>query len=305
MRILFFGSSIHSLKIITALTHYNDTYYCSEIIGLVSQPDMPVGRKQIFTPTPVSEYAKSHNLPLYLWENESPQNLLEFVKKLKPDLIIVAYFGQKIPAEVINFPEFGSLNIHPSLLPNYPGSSPAVWAILEGESQTGVTIIKMNEEFDAGEIVAQEKEKINNTDTPEDLYERLFQKGADLLVKILPDYLSGKIKPYPQGPRTSVYARRLTKQDGQIDWSKPSGYLERFIRAMHPWPDAWTEIKINGQTKKLKILKSHISVGAGLVPARGSPSTPALIIDTVQLEGKKPVTLNQLKEGYPDLKLPF
>lgn len=283
-KVFFFGSSIHSLKIINALKKYN-------LVGLVSQPDRPVGRDQEIIPTPVSDYAKSHNLPLYLWEDKSPQNLLNFVKKLNPDIIIVAYFGQKIPQEIINFPKYGSLNIHPSLLPNYPGSSPAVWQILEGEKQTGVTILKMNENFDAGEIIAQETEEIKDTDTPEDLYERLFQKSAKLLIKILPDYLSGKIIPRPQSPRSSLYARRLTRQDGKIDWSKPPVYLERFIRAMTPWPGTWTEIKINGQAKKLKILKSHLEKNK-------------LVIDDVQLEGKNPVSFKQFQEAYPDQRLP-
>lgn len=294
LNVLFFGSSVHSLKIINALKNYN-------LVGLVSQPNRPVGRDQKIVPTPVSEYALKNNLPLFQpeslpdkpWKIKDPQNLLNFVKKLNPDLIIVAYFGQKIPPEVINFPKFGSLNIHPSLLPNYPGSSPTVWAILNGEKQTGVTVLKMNENFDAGEIIAQEKEEIKDTDIPEELYERLFQKGAGLLSKTLPDYLSGKIKPTPQPTRTSVYARRLTRQDGKIDWSKPPVYLERFIRAMTPWPGAWTEISFNVLPKKpnkLKILKSHLE-------------NNKLIIDTVQLEGKNPVSFKQFQEAYPDLQL--
>lgn len=324
INILFFGSSIHSLKIINALQS-NDSNYRTKIIGLVSQPDRPSGRHQENIPTPVSEYAQKNNLPLFQpqslhdkpWEIKDPQNLLNFVKKLDPDIIIAAYFGQKIPPEVINFPERGSLNIHPSLLPKYPGSSPAVWAILCGEKQTGVTILKMSENFDAGEIIAQVQEEIKDTDTPEDLYERLFAKGAALLIKILPDYLSGKITPRPQSPlppeappaggakrdRTSVYARRLTRKDGKIDWSKSPEYLERFIRAMSPWPGAWTEIKINGQTKKLKILKSHL-VGAHHDAPASTQKTPSLILDLVQLEGKNPVSFRQFQEGHPDFHLP-
>jgi len=281
--ILFFGSSIHSLKIIKALKNYS-------LVGIVSPS------------SPVSEYALKNNIPLFEpeslpekpWELKNQGSLLDFVKKIEPDLIIVCYYGQKIPVEVINFPNFGSLNIHPSLLPNYPGSSPAVWAILKGEKESGVTILKMNEEFDKGKIIAQEKEKITDEDTPETLYERLFTIGANLLIKILPGYLSGKIIPQNQSPRTSCYASRLSRNSGKIDWSKSPEELERFIRAMSPWPSAWIEVEINGQKKRLKILKSHVGARR---------DAPVLIIDIVQLEGKKPVSFKQFQEGYPTVSI--
>lgn len=281
LKILFFGSSVHSLKIISVLGN--------QVAGLVSQPDRPLGRKQIITPTPVSKFARENKIPLYNpeslkekpWEIREPKKLLNFVKTINPDLIIVAYFGQKIPPEVINYPKFGCLNIHPSLLPKFPGSSPAVWAILEGEKETGVTILKMNEKLDKGEIIAQEKEEIKETDTPEDLYERLFAKGAALLAKILPRYLSGEITPKPQGEKTSVYARRLTKEDGKIDWSKSPSEIKRFIRGLSPWPGAWTEVKINGKVKRLKFITPEI----------------------VQLEGKKPVSYKEFVSGYPSINI--
>jgi methionyl-tRNA formyltransferase len=293
LNIVFFGSSVHSLKILSALNHFDNSNYRINTIGIVSQPDRPVGRKQEIIPTPVSEYAKKNNIPLYNpqtdskipWKLTEPEKLIDFVKKLNPDIIIVAYYGQKIPKDLINLPKFGVLNIHPSLLPNYPGSSPSVYAIMDGQKTTGVSIIKMNENFDEGEIIAFKEEAILDTDTPETLYERLFTIGADLLEKILPDYLSGKIIPQKQGKRTSVYASRLSRNSGKIDWSKPPIYLERFIRAMSPWPGAWTEILINGLPKRLKILKSHLENGK-------------LIIDLVQLEGKNPVTFKQFSQGY-------
>lgn len=291
---IFFGSSIHSLKIINALLNTQNV----SLVGLVTQPDKPTGRKQVLTPTPVSEFAALHNINIYKPESKEntpceltdPNLLLEFIKKLNPDLIVVAYYGQKIPSPVINYPKYGALNIHPSLLPEYPGSSPAVYAILDGKQNSGVTILKMNEEFDAGEIIAQQTEKILDTDSPNDLYERLFTKGADLLVKTLPDYLEGEIKLRPQGVRTTAYAKRLSKEDGKIDWSKDPQYLERFIRAMLPWPTAWTNIEINGEQKRLKILNSHLE-------------NNNLLLDLVQLEGKKPVSFKQLKEGYQEVKI--
>ncbi|MFH0864300.1 MAG: methionyl-tRNA formyltransferase [Candidatus Gottesmanbacteria bacterium] len=305
MKVVFFGSSIHSLKIIGSLNNMPDVF----LVGLVSQPDRPEGRKQEMITTPVSQYAKNNNLPVFKpdslpdkpWELKNPEELFKFIKKLKPDIIVVAYFGQKIPTEIINFPKYGILNIHPSLLPEYPGSSPVAYAIMDGKQETGVTIIKMNEKFDAGEIVAQEKEEIRNTDIPETLYERLFTKGANLLTKILPDYMQGKIRPKSQGRKTTAYARRLTKEDGKIDWKWEPARIERFIRAMDPWPGAWTEIELrikNKQSfssnselrKRLKILKAHLE-------------NDKLILDQVQLEGKKPVNWEEFKRGYPEAKL--
>ncbi len=295
MKVIFFGSSIHSLKIIDALHSLPDI----SLAGLVSQPDRPVGRKQILTPTPVSKYAVKNDIPLLRpgaltdkpWELENAQELVNFIKKINPEMAVVAYYGQKIPNEVISIPKYGILNIHPSLLPEYPGSSPVAYAIMDGRKETGVTIIKMNEKFDAGEIVVQEKEEIKNTDVPEDLYERLFSRGAELLIKILPDYLKGKIKLKAQGKRTTAYAKRLTREDGKIDWNWPPERIERFIRAMTPWPGAWTLLRLpsSGQTMRLKILKAHLDNGK-------------LVLDQVQLEGKNPVNWQQFQKGYPAAK---
>ncbi|MBL7159636.1 methionyl-tRNA formyltransferase, partial [Candidatus Microgenomates bacterium] len=186
-QIIFFGSSHHSLPTLKTLLKEESC----KITAIVSQPDRPVGRKQILTPTPVSQFAQKHKIPLFTplsqknkpWLYQNPKKLAGQLKPLKPDLLISAYYGQKIPQEIIKLAQYGGLNLHPSLLPKYRGASPVKWAIYNGEKETGITILKIAENFDQGEIAAQEKVKIQLTDTAETLLARLFEKGAKLLIK--------------------------------------------------------------------------------------------------------------------------
>ena len=217
---------------------------------------------------------------------------LQGLKKadFRPDLGVVASFGALIPQGVINWPKKGLLNLHPSLLPKYRGPTPVPTAILNGEKETGLTIIKVDEQIDHGPIVAQFKETIKEEDTSESLLNRLFAIGSDVLVTILPSFLEDRIEIKKQDHIKATFTQKLTRDDGKIDWSKPIDYQERFVRAMFPWPGAWGEVKANNQVKRLKILKAHLK-------------NKKLILDLVQLEGKKPVTWKQFLEGYPQAKL--
>jgi len=214
--------------------------------------------------------------------------------EVKPELGVLASFGAVIPKKVLDLFPKGVLNLHPSLLPKYRGSSPVQTAILNGEKRTGLTIIKMDEKIDHGPIVTQFEEEILPVDTAESLYYRLFSAGAKILKTILSAYLEGRIQLRSQDHSQATYTKKLTREDGKIDWQKPTEYLDRFIRAMFPWPAAWTEVKItrNSQlvTLKLKIHKAHLQADK-------------LIFDLVQLEGKNPVTYKQFCEGYPKVKI--
>jgi len=237
----------------------------------------------------------------------SPQILptLSLEKEKRPDVGILASFGAIVPKDFLNFPRKGILNIHPSLLPKYRGPSPAQAAILNGERQTGVTIIKMDEEIDHGPIVAQLTEEILPTDTSESLYFRLFSAGAEVLKIILPAYLEGKILSQEQNHSLATYTKKLTREDGFISLEKlraamegtEAETIERQIRAYYPWPGTWTLIKSQisnskFQNKRLKILKAHLE-------------GEKLVLDTVQLEGKKPVSFRQFCEGYPEVKIDY
>lgn len=227
----------------------------------------------------------------------------QLVKKLndKPDVGVLASYGKILPPEVLAIPKHGILNIHPSLLPKYRGASPIQSALLNGEKQTGVTIIKIDEKVDHGPIVAQFSEEILPTDTAESLYFRLFFDGAKVLKTILPAYLEGRIELREQEHNKATYTQRLTREDGKIDWKKPPEFIERQIRAYYTWPGTWAEIHLRGGVapaahlggvKRLKILSAHLE-------------NNKLVLDQVQLEGKKPVTWKQFQEGYPDINLTF
>lgn len=229
------------------------------------------------------------------------ESLSEVTKlSARPDVGILASFGAIIPREILNFPKRGILNIHPSLLPKYRGSSPVQFAILNVEKKTGVTIIKLDEKVDHGPIVAQKEEEIKENDTSQSLYQRLFKIGSQTLLTILPVFVEGRIELREQEHSQATYTKRLTRDDGQIDWSKPDDFKERFIRAMYPWPGAWTEIDIDNKElgiskKRLKILKAHLEYL--------SPITYHLSLDLVQLEGKKPVSWQEFQKGYPNFSL--
>ena len=318
VRIVFFGSSSHSLP--TLKTIFKKKGY--EITAIVSQPDRPVGRKQILTPTPVSEFAQEHKIPLFAplsqknkpWLYQNPKKLASQLSVLNPDLLISVYYGQKVSQEIINLAKFGGLNLHPSLLPKYRGASPVKWAIYNGEKETGTTLLKIAKNFDQGEIVVQEKEKIKATDTAETLYARLFQKAAKLLIKTIPDYINGKIKLTKQDNSQASYYPRLIREHGFIKTKdlqqalegksiKIARQIERQIRAFHPWPSTYSLVsfydrskklnrqRIPQQAKRLKILKAHLEKGK-------------LVLDLVQLEGKKPVSFKQFQKAYPNFQFP-
>lgn len=218
----------------------------------------------------------------------------KIVKNLgdKPDVGVLASYGKILPAKTIKSLPYGILNIHPSLLPKYRGPSPVQAAILSGGRQTGVTIIKIDEKADHGPIASQFTETIRPNDTAESLYQRLFEKGAEVLKTILPAYLEGRIELKPQNHSQATYTKKLAREDGQINWQKSDRHNERFIRAMYSWPGAFARVKIQKykDTKRLKILKAHLE-------------SDKLVLDQVQLAGKKPVTWKQFQEGYPSFAL--
>ncbi|MEA3272416.1 MAG: methionyl-tRNA formyltransferase [Patescibacteria group bacterium] len=198
-----------------------------------------------------------------------PKNITEI--PANTDIAVVAAYGHIIPKKILEIPKFGFLNIHPSLLPKYRGPSPIQNAILNGDKETGVSIMLLDKKMDSGPILAQKKVKINENETYETLRNRLAEIGAKLLIKTLLDYVSGKIKPKPQNHKKATYTKLLKREDGKIDWSKPAEEIERMVRAYHPWPGTWTEL--NG--KRLKI-----------------------ILNRVQLEGKKEMSLDEFLRGY-------
>ena len=200
---------------------------------------------------------------------------------------MVANFGKIIPERFLKIPRYGCLNLHPSLLPKYRGPTPIQSAILNGDKETGVSVILMDERIDHGPLLAQEKTIIGSRETTIQLSERLARLGSDLLIDVIPGWVRGEKKLIPQDEEKSSYSKILARKDGEIDWKKPAQEIERQIRALQPWPGAHTFHK----EKRIKILKARLE-------------KDKLIIEEVQPEGKKPMSFKDFLLGHKDFKIP-
>jgi len=278
MKIIFFGTPEYVMPVLKRLHREH------EIVAVVTQPPSEVGREKKVKRTEVDHWAYKRKIPIFF----------DFGKPLPAaDLGVLAAYGKIIPKDVILNTKYGIFNIHPSLLPKYKGASPVQAAITNGEQTTGVTIIKMDEKLDHGPILSSFREDINPDDTTGSLRERLFQRSAQFVVDLIPNYLSGKIKPKKQDHAKATLTKILKREDGFIDaerFTSEARKVERLIRAMQPWPGAWTYVNLGQNLKKrLKILQAHLENGK-------------LLLDKVQLEGKTPVSFEEFKRGYPDFE---
>jgi methionyl-tRNA formyltransferase len=238
LRIVFMGTpelAAVSLRALVAPREF-------EIVGVVTQPDQPKGRGLKLQPSPVKEIALRENLVVLQPERARDENFIKQLAALQPELIAVAAYGQILPKAILDLPRHGCLNVHTSLLPKYRGAAPIQHAILNGDPETGVTIMKMDAGLDTGDMLAQAATPISAQDNSETLHNRLAEIGAKLLVKTIPDFISGKIQPQPQPSEGMTYAAKIKKQDGQIDWSQPARVIWNRVRAMIPWPGAFTHL---------------------------------------------------------------
>ena len=219
-------------------------------------------------------------------QNKLLESGFEVVKEVDAscDLLVVASHGQIVSKKVLETAKHGALNVHPSLLPKNRGPSPIQTTLLQGDTETGVTIMLMDEEIDHGPILAMESYDMKDKKyTYEELHKKLGEMGADLLVKTIPKWIEGKISPKEQEHDKATYTEKLTREDGKIDWTKPAVYIERQIRAFYPWPGTFTF----WAGKRVKILKAHVT-------------QDKLVIDELQLEGKKPTTMQEFLLGHKD-----
>ena len=225
------------------------------VSAVFTQPDRPKGRHGILTPSPVKVAAQEHGVPVYQPARiRNPENLV-FLRDLEPDVIVVVAFGQIIPEEILALPPYGCINVHASLLPKYRGAAPIQWSIIEGETHTGVTTMKMDAGLDTGDIILQEATPVFPDDTGGSLFERLSAMGAQLLLRTLRS-LDDQTATFTKQPEQSPtrYASMLSRKDGEICWSKDAAALERLIRGLSPWPGAFTTLG----GKQLKIWGSKI-----------------------------------------------
>jgi methionyl-tRNA formyltransferase len=290
--------------------------YQFEIVAVVTAEDKPVGRKQILTPSPVKLWAQENNLPVLQPDKIRKPEWIEKIKELAPDLIILCAYGQIIPQEILDIPKFKALNIHPSLLPKYRGASPIQSVILCGETETGVCLMIMDAEMDHGPIMGISKFKIpaspvgglNTKISYTELSKELSDLGAELLIKTLPDYIEGKIKPQEQDHSQATVCKLIKKEHGKIDWNKSAEEIERQIRAFSEWPESYTSF--NG--KQLKIIDADIAnkktdneIGKVFLDENKNlcvqTNNGILLLKTIQPEGKKPMSARDFLNGHPEI----
>jgi methionyl-tRNA formyltransferase len=243
-RIVFMGTPDFSVPVLRRIIE--DGY---EVIGVVTQPDRPVGRKKVLTPPPVKVEALKHGIPVYQPEKIRHKEEMEKILYLNPDLIITAAFGQILPKEILEAPTHGCINVHASLLPELRGGAPIHYALIQGKKKTGITIMYMVEKLDAGDILTQVEVEITEEDNVGSLHTKLSAAGAALLSETIPNLLEGKITPTPQNNEKATFAYNIKRDQEKIDWSKTGEEIYNHIRGLNPWPVAFTTL--DGQTLKL------------------------------------------------------
>jgi methionyl-tRNA formyltransferase len=293
MRIVFMGSPDFALPSLRALVGAYD------VVGVITQPDRAAGRGREVKPPPVKTLALELGLPVIQPEKLREASAMERLRAWSPDLIVVAAFGQILRPEALDLPRFGCLNVHASLLPRWRGAAPVNAAILHGDKETGVTIMKMDAGLDTGPILSQRALRIAPDETAASLFDRLSTLGADLLLETLPGYLAGTLSPRPQPGEGVTYAPMLKKEDARLDFNRPGVELARQVRAYQPWPGAF----MDWQGAPLKIHKAHTviiftyviqppgtrTVIDGLPAVFAGDNTP-LVLDEVQPAGKNPMS---------------
>lgn len=259
LRVIFMGTAELACASLEALAREPGF----SVAAVVTQPDRPRGRDLKLQPSPVKHAALRLGLPVLQPERARAEAFIAQLRDLRPDAIAVAAYGQILPLAILELPRFGCFNVHTSLLPKYRGAAPIQWAILNDEAATGVTIMKMDEGLDTGDILRQEATPIHADDNSQSLHDRLAQIGASLLVPVLRDFAAGKITPRPQPAAGASHARKITKEDGLMDWTQPARGLWNRVRAFTPWPGAFTHLPARPQPQLLKIWRAEIGEPTG------------------------------------------
>ena len=298
MRIVFIGTGEVGVPTLQGLLKSEH-----DVVGVVTQPDKPVGRSQQIEPPPVKRIPITTNIAILQPPRIKDPHAIEEIRAITPDVIVVMAYGQILPRAVLEIPKIACLNLHASLLPRWRGAAPIQAAIAAGDQETGITVMYMDEGLDTGDILLERKLDILPTDTGASLHERLAQVAPEALFESL-RLLTAKSAPrIPQDNAQATYAPKLKRDDGRIDWSEPAEVIERKIRAFNPWPGAFIKLGdrnlkvfsaslVNRSGKPGEILRSEkeLVIGAG---------NDALALGEVQLEGKKRMSAAEFLRGYP------
>ena len=299
MKVVFMGTPDFAVETLEAILQAGH-----EVTGVVTQPDKPKGRGKSMQYPPVKETAMAHALPVYQPQRIREPECVEEIRKMEPDVIVVVAFGQILPKEILKLPKYGCVNVHASLLPKYRGAAPIQWAVIDGEKETGVTTMLMEEGLDTGDILMRTVIPLDEKETGGSLFDKLAKEGAALLIKTLEALEQGTATRTKQADADSTYAKMLTKKLGKIDFTKSAVEIERLIRGLNPWPSAYTGY--NGKT--LKIWSASVVDGE----AKGEPGQVVevdkekllvqtgeglLSLEEVQLEGKRRMDIDAFLRG--------
>ena len=299
-KIVFMGTPDFSVPVLTML--HEEGF---DVIAVVTQPDRPVGRKRVLTAPPVKEEALRLGLPVLQPEKlRTSEELVELIQ-MKPDLIVTAAYGQILPKDLLEVPRLGCINVHASLLPKYRGGAPIHQAVIDGEAETGVTIMYMVEKLDAGDIISQTSIPITDSDNTGILFEKLSVAGTELLKKTLPSILDGTNKRIPQDERYVTFAGNITRDQEKIDWSRKGNEVFNQIRGLYPWPGAYSvfqgeNVKVWQADKSeitsealpgtiIKLLKDRLIIKTG--------DATSIAISELQPAGKKRLTAEEFLNG--------
>jgi methionyl-tRNA formyltransferase len=301
-RVVFMGTPQFAVPTLQALDEHH------EVVGVVTQPDRRAGRGRRLVESPVKRMALARGLAIVQPRTLRDTEVVARLAGWRPEVAVVAAFGQILPKAVLDLPPYGCINVHASLLPRYRGAAPIAAAILNGDAVTGITIMRMDVGLDTGPVLAQAECAIAPDDTTGSLTDKLAELGAKLLVETMDGWIEGTIQPQPQDEAQATYCRQLAKQDGLLDWSQPAVYLDRQVRACDPWPGAYTV----WQGHRLKVLRAtpqpdwrgegqpgqvrEMGEGIGVITGEG-----ALELLEVQLAGKKAMSAGQFACGQRGL----
>ena len=300
MRIVFMGTpdfAVPCLEKLIACGH--------KVVGVFSQPDKPVGRKQVLTPPPVKECAMRHGIEVYQPQSLKTDEAAALVRALQPEVIVVVAYGKILPKAILEAAPHGCINVHASLLPQYRGAAPIQWAVINGDVKTGVTVMQMDEGLDTGDMLLVEETAIGENETSAELFDRLSAIGAEALIKALSQMESGSLQPQPQLQGDFGYAKMITKALCPIDWTAPAQTVHNLVRGLQTWPVALTTV--NG-----KNLKIHKTILGGSTDARAGEVVDnhqrlavacgdgrCVEILELQLDGKKKMDVKAFLQGNP------
>jgi methionyl-tRNA formyltransferase len=309
IKIIFMGTSWLAKEVLASLFEKSEEYRISAVF---TKPDKKIGREQKIIPGPVKEFSELKKIPLFQPAKLSEEEIISEIKGMSPDLILIFAYGKIIPPSILEIPPFGCLNIHPSLLPKFRGPSPIQNVILSGEKEIGITLMKIDEKVDHGEIISQKTFPIDKDDTAETLSQKIAPVCSELAVKSIPDWIAGKIEAKKQNDEIATYCQLIEREDGHIFWNEEAEEIYNRFRAFEPWPGVFTiwenyNVLLRIKIKKMKIRESdkeksrqlgevfRIGNDLGVQTAKGT-----IVLEELQIEGKKTLPAKEFINGYPN-----